>query len=109
MLEKDLGADLARAVAQKVVVYHRRSGGQSQHSVLLAIHPRSDRIQDALTFAEANLCTSLSVEELAEAAHLSPRQFSRAFLSETGTSPAEAVQHLRLKLPDAWWSRPVIL
>jgi transcriptional regulator GlxA family with amidase domain len=97
MVEKDLGADLARAVAQKLVVYHRRSGGQSQHSALLTIHPRSDRIQNALTFAEANLGSSLSVEQLAEAAHLSPRQFSRAFLSETGTSPAKAIQQLRLE------------
>ena len=30
MIEKDLGADVARAVARKLVVYHRRAGGQSQ-------------------------------------------------------------------------------
>ena len=31
----------------------------------------------------------LTVEELAEAAHLSPRQFSRVFHAETGQSPAK--------------------
>jgi transcriptional regulator GlxA family with amidase domain len=97
MVEKDLGAELARSVAQKLVLYHRRSGGQSQHSAMLAINAKSDRIQDALAYAEANLRTSLSVEQLAEAAHLSPRQFSRAFRAETGKSPAKAVEHLRLE------------
>ena len=39
----------------------------------------------------------LSVEDLAEAAHLSPRQFSRAFQAETGQSPAKAVENLRVE------------
>jgi transcriptional regulator GlxA family with amidase domain len=38
------------------------------------------------------------VEELAEAAHLSPRQFTRAFRAETGQSPAKAVEHLRVEV-----------
>ena len=37
------------------------------------------------------------MEELAEAAHLSPRQFSRVFVAETGQSPAKAVEGLRLE------------
>jgi transcriptional regulator GlxA family with amidase domain len=37
MVEKDLGADVARAVARKLVVYHRRAGGQSQFSALLEL------------------------------------------------------------------------
>ncbi|MCY1240172.1 HTH-type transcriptional regulator [compost metagenome] len=39
----------------------------------------------------------MSVEELADAAGLSARQFSRAFRSETGQSPAKAVEHLRVE------------
>jgi transcriptional regulator GlxA family with amidase domain len=35
--------------------------------------------------------------QLAEAAHLSPRQFSRAFQSETGQSPAKAIENLRIE------------
>jgi transcriptional regulator GlxA family with amidase domain len=34
MIEQDLGADVARAVARQLVVYHRRAGGQSQFSAL---------------------------------------------------------------------------
>jgi transcriptional regulator GlxA family with amidase domain len=97
MIEKDFGADVARAVARKLVVYHRRAGGQSQFSALLELEPKSDRIQRALEYAKRNLDTPLTVRQLAEAAHLSPRQFSRAFQAETGQSPAKAVENLRVE------------
>src|SRR5712672_1216433 len=97
MIEKDSGADVARAVARKLVVYHRRAGGQSQFSALLELEPKSDRIQRALAYAKRNLHTPLTVRQLAEAAHLSPRQFSRAFHTETGQSPAKAVENLRVE------------
>ena len=97
MLEKDYGYDLALAVARILVVDYQRSGGQSQHSALLEMHPKSDRIQDVLTYARRNLRTSLSIGNLAQLAALSPRQFSRAFRAETGTSPAKAVESLRLE------------
>ena len=95
LVEKDLGSEVARFVAKKMVVYHRRAGGQSQYSALLEIEPRSDRIQSALTYAKAHLDKDLSVEVLAEVVHLSPRQFSRAFRAETGQTPAKAVESLR--------------
>ncbi len=97
MAEKDLGSDTTRSIAQKLVIYHRRAGGQSQHSALLELAPKSDRIQNALVYAKKNLKTALSVEQLAKAANLSPRQFSRAFRAETGQSPAKAVENLRLE------------
>jgi transcriptional regulator GlxA family with amidase domain len=97
MVEKDLGADLARSAAQKLVMHHRRAGGQSQHSELLTLSPKSDRIQNAVAYAEKHLRTELSVGKLAEVANLSPRQFSRAFQKETGQSPAKAVEKLRLE------------
>ena len=97
MIEKDFGAELTRSVAQMLVLYHRRGGGQSQHSVLLEMEPKTDRIQRALEYARANLQLKLTVEQLADAARLSPRQFSRAFRVETGQSPAKAVENLRLE------------
>ena len=97
MVEKDFGAEVARAVAKKLVVYHRRAGGQSQFSALLELEPKSDRIQSALAYAKRNLASPLTVRQLAEAAHLSPRQFSRAFHAETGQSPAKAIENLRLE------------
>jgi transcriptional regulator GlxA family with amidase domain len=96
MIEQDLGADVARAVARQLVVYHRRAGGQSQFSALLEREPKSDRIQSALAYAKRNLTSKLTVKQLANAAHLSPRQFSRAFRAET-ESPANAVENLRVE------------
>lgn len=97
MVEKDFGATLARSVAQRLVLYHRRAGGQSQHSALLELNATSDRIQQALEYARQNLKRDLSVEELADTVHLSARQFSRAFSTETGSTPAKAVENLRLE------------
>jgi len=97
LVEKDLGADIARSVAHRLVMHQRRSGGQSQHSEMLKLAPKSDRIQQALEHARRNLAQPLSVEALAEAASLSPRQFSRVFTAETGQSPAKAVEGLRLE------------
>ncbi|WP_397451783.1 GlxA family transcriptional regulator [Pseudomonas sp. NA-150] len=97
LVEKDLGADIARNIARKLVVYHRRAGGQSQFSVMLDLEPKSDRIQTALQYAKQNLNSELSVEELAGAANLSPRQFSRVFRAETGQSPAKAIERLRVE------------
>jgi transcriptional regulator GlxA family with amidase domain len=97
LIEDDLGLEAARRVARKLVVYHRRAGGQSQFSALLELEPKSDRVQTVLNHARRNLTDRLSVEDLAEVARLSPRQFSRAFLAETGQSPAKAVEHLRLE------------
>jgi transcriptional regulator GlxA family with amidase domain len=81
----------------EMVVYHRRAGGQSQFSALLELEPKSDRIQSALAYAKRNLDKPLTVGRLAEAAHLSPRQFSRAFRAATGHSPAKALENLRIE------------
>ncbi|WP_309960889.1 GlxA family transcriptional regulator [Variovorax guangxiensis] len=97
LVEQDLGAEIARAVAKKMVVYYRRPGGQSQFSAMLELEPQSDRIQKTLAHARAHLREPLSVEDLADVAHLSPRQFSRAFKAETGQSPAQAVENLRVE------------
>jgi len=97
IVEKDFGLEAARAVARKLVVMQRRGGGQSQFSALLELDAKSDRVQMALAHVRENLAGNLSVEALAEAARLSPRQFSRVFREETGQSPAKAVERLRVE------------
>jgi transcriptional regulator GlxA family with amidase domain len=97
MVEADLGFEMSKAVAQKMVVYHRRTGGQSQFSAMLQLESKSDRIQHALEYARRNLRKTLSVGELAEVANLSSRQFSRTFRAETGQSPAKAIESLRVE------------
>ena len=97
LVENDLGTAVSRAIARKLVVYHRRTGGQSQFSAMLDLEPKSDRIQTALSYAKSHLREPLTVEQLADVAHLSPRQFSRAFRDETRQSPAKAIEALRVE------------
>jgi transcriptional regulator GlxA family with amidase domain len=97
LIEEDLGRDVSRAVARMLLVYYRRPGGQMQYSSLLDLDPESDRIRRTLSFAREHLSEPLSVEQLAEVAHLSLRQFSRAFIAATGMSPAKAVERLRVE------------
>lgn len=97
MVEKDLGAEVARSVAHLLVMHHRRSGGQTQHSEMLMLSPRSDRLQSALEYARKNLSKPLTIEDIADAVHVSARQLSRLFRAETGKSPARAIEGLRLE------------
>jgi transcriptional regulator GlxA family with amidase domain len=97
MVERDLGVKIARTIAKRMVMFHRRAGGQLQHSTLLDLDAKTDRIQTALVFAKSNLHIPLTVDRLAEAANLSVRQFTRAFREETGQTPAKAVENLRLE------------
>ncbi len=97
LIEEDLGREISRAVARMLVVYYRRPGGQMQYSSLLELDTGSDRIRSALVFAREHLAEPLSVERLAEAVHLSVRQFSRAFVAGTGMTPAKAIERLRVE------------
>jgi transcriptional regulator GlxA family with amidase domain len=97
LVERDLGADKTRDAAHALVVHHRRAGGQSQHSTVLSIGGRSDRVQDVIQYARNHLGKDLSIETLASVARLSPRQFSRLFRIETGLTPAKAIENLRLE------------
>lgn len=97
LVERDMGTELARETARTMVVHHRRAGGQSQHSALLEIDGKSDRVQQALEHARRHLNKELSVEKLAKVACLSARQFARVFRSETSMTPAKAVENLRLE------------
>jgi transcriptional regulator GlxA family with amidase domain len=62
LVERDMGQDIARATARQMVVHHRRAGGQSQHSAMLELDAKSDRIQTALAYARKNLREELTVE-----------------------------------------------
>jgi transcriptional regulator GlxA family with amidase domain len=97
LIEDDLGKETSRAVARMLVVYYRRSGEQDQYSSLLDLDSDSNRIRNALLFAREHLSKPLSVETLAEASRLSVRQFSRTFVAATGTTPAKAVERLRVE------------
>ncbi|KRA61523.1 AraC family transcriptional regulator [Caulobacter sp. Root655] len=95
MIGADLGEAVARRTAQQLVVYHRRPGGQSQFSALLEM--QGGRFDDLLVWARENLALPLTVDQLAERAAMSPRNFARLFAAETGATPAKAVERLRVE------------
>jgi transcriptional regulator GlxA family with amidase domain len=98
LIEDDLGPDVARRTAQQIVVHQRRPGGQSQFSALVELGGRTGRFVELIDWMRAHLAKPLTVERLAERAAMSPRNFARAFTEETGTTPAKAVERLRLEI-----------
>ncbi|EGT5762407.1 GlxA family transcriptional regulator [Cronobacter sakazakii] len=97
LLEEDGGFELARNVAQELVMYLRRPGGQSQFSRYLLTQAKTPGpIRDLQGWILENLAQDLSVERLAEHVAMSPRNFTRVFTRETGVSPARYVEEARL-------------
>lgn len=96
LIEADLGPAVAAGVARDMVVHHRRPGGQSQFSALLDMVPSSGRVHQALCYARDHLGETLSTERLADAACVSARQLARLFVEATGTTPAKAIERLRV-------------
>jgi transcriptional regulator GlxA family with amidase domain len=94
LIEEDHGFAIAKGVAQHLVVYHRRHGGQSQFAASVDLAPKNDRIAATLGYARDHIAEVLTVERLAEAAGMSLRQFSRAFRAQTGITPARVVERL---------------
>ncbi len=98
MVTEDHGEEIAQQTARQLVLYHRRSGGQSQFSSLLELKAPSGRFGKLLTWAREHLDAPLTVEDLAEQAGMSSRHFARAFIAETGTTPSKAVERLRIEV-----------
>jgi transcriptional regulator GlxA family with amidase domain len=101
MVAEDYGDEIVQKTARQLVLYHRRSGGQSQFSSLLELKAPTGRFGPLLTWARERLAARLSVEDLAERAGMSARHFTRAFISETGTTPSKAIERLRIEVARA--------
>jgi transcriptional regulator GlxA family with amidase domain len=98
LVEEDLGADVAREVAQQLVVFLRRPGGQSQFSAQIAAPPAErEPLREVQAYIAGNVAADLSVPALAERAAMSPRNFARAFRRETGMTPAAYVESVRVE------------
>lgn len=97
LVADDLGEQIARQVAQDMVVYYRRPGGQSQFSALAELGGDETMFSSLLEWIRSHLSERLTVEQLADRMAMSPRNFSRAFARAIGVSPAKAVERLRLE------------
>jgi transcriptional regulator GlxA family with amidase domain len=98
IVEEDVGADLARAVAQILVLYLRRTGNQTQFSVQLGAQFADRRpLRDLQAWIADNPAADLSLAALADRMHLSPRHFARVFTTEVGLPPGRYVEQVRLE------------
>jgi transcriptional regulator GlxA family with amidase domain len=90
LVRLDHGAEVANAVARRMVVPPHRDGGQAQY-VDRPVPPSPDRddLGGTLAWALEHLDAPLGVEQLAARAHLSPRTFARRFRTVTGTTPLQ--------------------
>jgi len=97
MVEEDLGPELVLFVARLLVVFLKRPGGQSQFSAYMtsesATHPDLRNLQ---AWIMTHLVEDLRVEALAKRVAMSPRNFARLFLTETGMTPAKFVELARI-------------
>jgi len=81
LIEDDCGRETAIGVARVLVVYLKRAGGQSQYSALLAAQAESEsnNFAELERWITENLRADLSIESLADRAHMSPRNFARMY------------------------------
>ena len=97
LVAEDHGADVARAVAKRLVVFAQRQGGQSQFSpYLAAVRDMDDPMARVQAHVMANLQGDLSVAALADAAGMSGRSFAREFVDWARTTPREFVERARI-------------
>lgn len=98
LVEEDLGRRTALEVARHLVMFVRRPGGQSQFSnALEAQRAEREPIRDLLAWATDHPAADLSVEAMAQRAHMSVRNFARVFTREVGQTPARFVERLRVE------------
>jgi transcriptional regulator GlxA family with amidase domain len=97
LVEEDYGREIAVSVARHLVLYLKRPGYQSQFGDLLP-EPEIGIFNKIQEWMVANLDKDLSVEQLALHSNMSPRNFARVFLKETGLTPAKFVEKLRLEM-----------
>lgn len=98
LVEEDLDRDAALTIARHLVLFLRRPGNQAQFSATLATQePVREPLREARRHIVESIAGDLSVEALAERAHMSPRHFARSFRAETGVTPARYVESVRIE------------
>ena len=97
LVEADLGQPSALAVARQLVVFFKRPGGQAQFSATLALQHSDARFERLHAWIADNLQGDLSVAGLADAAAMSERSFVRHYRRATGTTPARAIERMRVE------------
>jgi transcriptional regulator GlxA family with amidase domain len=103
LVEEDLGLSVALSVARWLVVFLKRPGGQSQFSTPLEAQIATaecsvaERFSGLHAWISENLGNDLTVEQMAKRVGMSPRTFARTYRAVTGTTPAKAIEAMRVE------------
>jgi transcriptional regulator GlxA family with amidase domain len=97
LVQADLGRTIATAAAQQLVVFAKRPGGQAQFSAGLALAGSDESFDRLHDWMKQNLRANLAVPALAEQAGMSERSFLRRYRQVVGTTPARAVERVRVE------------
>jgi transcriptional regulator GlxA family with amidase domain len=98
LIEEDRGRLEAIRVARRLVVYLKRTGGQTQFSVPLSLQAADDGGFEALhAWVQSNLSADLRVEDLAGRVGMSPRTFARHYAQRVGQTPAKVIERFRIE------------
>jgi transcriptional regulator GlxA family with amidase domain len=98
VVRSDHGAEVANAIARRMVVPPHRTGGQAQFIEQPVPVTRDETLQRTQAWALERLHEPLTVEQLAEHSNMSPRHFARRFQSELGTAPLRWLLAERVRL-----------
>ena len=97
IVREHLGASASARIARQLVIAPHREGGQAQYVERpLPSEDGHGMLGEVIEWALAHLDQPLSVDDLADRAHMSRRNFTRRFQEVTGTSPASWVRSRRL-------------
>lgn len=107
IVEENYGPVVTSKVAREMVVFLRRTGGQSQNSVYLDfrthINPAIHTVQDYII---QNPTKKNSIEELAEMVNMSERNLTRLFRKHTGISINDFKTKCRLAYAETLLKHP---
>jgi transcriptional regulator GlxA family with amidase domain len=97
LVEDDLGATTAQTVARHLVLFQRRSGGQSQFTGdVWTSSPERPTLQDLVRYIQAEPAADLRLPALADRASMSVRHLQRVFTAEVGHAPSAYVARVRV-------------
>ncbi len=98
LIEEDLGHEIAMDVAQRLVMYLKRPGSQSQLSAPITVQSSGDEEFSKLhAWIVDHLGEDLRVESLALQAGMSPRTFARRYFEKVGRTPGKTLDLFRIE------------
>jgi transcriptional regulator GlxA family with amidase domain len=99
VVQRDYGTEIATQVARDLVVPLHREGGQAQYiDTPLPELDSANLFADTVTWLQAHLDQTVTVNDLATRSAMSPRTFARQFLASTGTTPYQWLLRERIRL-----------